>query len=123
MSKVKKNVLMTYFAISHDTFPAMSHMFDVISCNGNMRRHRNKGAMSISVSMLCDICTFVTGLLPSSFNNLIFIATYHLGHNATKPVFRVSDKMRFKPGCSATDTSKDSGILPVASTYMTLSKK
>ena len=31
-----------------------------------------------------------------------------MGHNATKPVFRVSDKLRFKPAYLATQTSKKS---------------
>ena len=60
---------MMYFAISHDTFPCD------VSNDGNMRRHPNKGAMSVSVPMPCNISTLVTELLPSSFNNLIFI--YH----------------------------------------------
>ena len=30
---------------------------------------------------------------------------YHLGLVARKPVFGVSDKVRFKPACSATETS------------------
>ena len=59
---------MMYFAISHDTFPATSQMFDVISCTGNMRRHPNKVAISISMPMQC------------SFNHVIFIATYPKYH-------------------------------------------
>ena len=30
---------------------------------------------------------------------------YHMGRDERKPVFGVSDKVRFKPACSATETS------------------
>ena len=43
-----------------------------------------------------------------------------MGFNATKPVFRVSDKVRFKPACSATEKIEISFI---ASLEMILSKK
>ena len=33
------------------------------------------------------------------------LLNYYLGLVATKPVFGVSDKVRFKPACSATETS------------------
>ena len=40
----------------------------------------------------------------------------------TKPVYRVSDKVGFKPVSSATETSKKIEISPVASLHMILSK-
>ena len=46
-----------------------------------------------------------------------------MGLIATKPVFRVSDKMRFKPACSATGTSSKFEIALVASLDMVLFKK
>ena len=41
---------------------------------------------------------------------------------ATKPVFGVSDKVRFKPACSATENSYKNEISLVASLDMELSK-
>ena len=38
-------------------------------------------------------------------NGLDFYGKEYLGLNATKPVFGVSDKVRFKPACSAAETS------------------
>ena len=32
-------------------------------------------------------------------------SSYTMGRDASKPVFGVSDKMKFKPSCSATETS------------------
>ena len=46
-----------------------------------------------------------------------------MGRNATKPVFRVSDKARLKSISSATETSWTSEILLVASLDTTLSNK
>ena len=46
-----------------------------------------------------------------------------MGLDARKPVFGVSEKVRFKPACSATETSKKLEILLVASLGMILSKK
>ena len=42
---------------------------------------------------------------------------------ATKPVFVVSDKVTFKPACSATNTSKNSEISLVATFDMILSNR
>ena len=41
-----------------------------------------------------------------------------MGHNVTKPVFRVSDKERFKPVSSATEVSPKNEISLVASLDM-----
>ena len=46
-----------------------------------------------------------------------------MGLDATKPVFRVSDKASFKTVSSATETSSKTEISPVASLHMILSKK
>ena len=46
-----------------------------------------------------------------------------MGHVARKPVFGVSDKVRFKPVSSATETSCKIDILLVARLDMILSKK
>ena len=46
-----------------------------------------------------------------------------MGLIATKPVFGVSDKVRFKPACSATETSYIIEILLVESFDMVLSKE
>ena len=48
---------------------------------------------------------------------------HKMGLVATKPVFRVSDKVRFKPACSATETSWKIEISLVASLNMILSNK
>ena len=48
---------------------------------------------------------------------------YVLGCDARKPVFRVPDKVNFKPACSATETSYKIKILLVASLNMILSNK
>ena len=48
---------------------------------------------------------------------------HHFSLVATKPVFGVSDKMRFKPACSATETSLKIEISLVASLDMVLSKQ
>ena len=42
---------------------------------------------------------------------------------ATKPVFRVSDKARLKPACSATETSKKIAILLIANLDMIVFRK
>ena len=47
----------------------------------------------------------------------------YMGLVARKPVFGVSDKVRFKPVCLATETSKKIEISPVASLHMKFSKK
>ena len=39
------------------------------------------------------------------FDHISAHTEYEMGLVATKPVFRVSDKVRFKPACSATETS------------------
>ena len=39
-----------------------------------------------------------------------------------KPVFGVSDEVRFKPACAATETIKSREILDLASIGITLSK-
>ena len=41
--------------------------------------------------------------------------TYHTDLDVRKPVYRVSDQVRLKPACSATETSYDGEILPVSS--------
>ena len=46
----------------------------------------------------------------------------YLGLVATKPVFGVSDNVRFKAACSATETSQKSEVLLVASLDMVLYK-
>ena len=46
-----------------------------------------------------------------------------MGREARKSAFRVSDKVRFKAVCSATETSNTIEILLVASLYITLSNK
>ena len=46
---------------------------------------------------------------------------YNVGSDTRKSVFRVSDKVRFKPACSATETSKRIEISLVASLDMILS--
>ena len=46
-----------------------------------------------------------------------------MGLKATKPVFRVSNKVRLKPVSSATEISEENEILPVARLDMILSKK
>ena len=46
-----------------------------------------------------------------------------MGLVVRKPAFGVSNKVRFKPACSATETSKKSEISPLASLHMILSKK
>ena len=46
----------------------------------------------------------------------------YMGLVATKPVFGVSDKVRFKAACSATETSWKNKISLVASLDMILSK-
>ena len=46
-----------------------------------------------------------------------------MGIIATKPVFRVSDKMRFKPACSATETSQKIEISLVTYPDMIFSKR
>ena len=46
-----------------------------------------------------------------------------MGRNVRKPVFGVSDKVRLKPACSATETSLKIGILLVASLDMILYKR
>ena len=51
------------------------------------------------------------------------IPNLYLSLIATKPVFRVSDKVRFIPACTATGTSLKIEILLVASFDMVLSKK
>ena len=43
-------------------------------------------------------------IVPGKDNDLIHLRPY-LGLIATKSVFGVSDKVRFKPACSATETS------------------
>ena len=42
--------------------------------------------------------------VPGKNNDLMLLLTY-LSLVPTKPVFGVSDKVRFKPACSATETS------------------
>ena len=44
-----------------------------------------------------------------------------MGRNARKSVFRVSDKVRFKQACSATETSNKVEISFIGSLYMILS--
>ena len=46
-----------------------------------------------------------------------------MGLDATKPVFGVSDKARYKPVSSATETSYKIEISPKASLHMVLFKK
>ena len=46
-----------------------------------------------------------------------------MGLVVRKPVFEVSDKVRFKPVSSATETVEKIGILTVARLHMILSKK
>ena len=46
----------------------------------------------------------------------------YMGLVMTKPVFGVSDKVRFKPACSATEISQKNDISLVASLDMVLSK-
>ena len=57
---------------------------------------------------------------PENFHPSIYS---FMGLVATKPVFRVSRKARFKPACSATETSKKIEISLVASLDMILSKR
>ena len=49
--------------------------------------------------------------------------SYYMGLVATKPVFGVSDKVRFKPACSATETSSKIEIASVSSLHIILTKK
>ena len=56
-------------------------------------------------------------------NEIIHLPPEHMGLVATKPVFRVSNKVRFKPACSATETSYKIEISLVASYDMVHSKK
>ena len=46
-----------------------------------------------------------------------------MGRDARKPVFGVSDKVRFKPACSGTGTRLKIEISPVASLHMILYKR
>ena len=46
-----------------------------------------------------------------------------MGRNATKPVFGVSDKVRFKPACSAEETSKKIEISLVSSLDIIISNR
>ena len=55
--------------------------------------------------------------------NLMSRLIYVLDQDMRKPVFRVSEKVRFKPACSATDISLTIEISPVASLHMTRPKK
>ena len=48
---------------------------------------------------------------------------HHLGRDVRKPVFGVSDIVKFKAACSATGTSQKIEILLVASFDMVLSKE
>ena len=48
---------------------------------------------------------------------------HQMGQDARKPVFMVSDEVRFKPDCSATETSWKFEILLVASLVWILSTK
>ena len=48
---------------------------------------------------------------------------YNMGRGARKPVFRISDKVRFKPACSATETSSKNEISLIASLDIILSNK
>ena len=57
----------------------------------------------------------------NTVSNLIN-AYAHMGLVATKPVFGASDEMRFKPACSARETSYKNEISLVASLDMVLSK-
>ena len=52
-----------------------------------------------------------------------FFVLYQIGRDARKPVFGISHKMRLKPACSATENSKNSEILLVASFDTILSNK
>ena len=54
---------------------------------------------------------------------LLINAPDDIGSDVTKPVFRISDKVRFKPACSATETSQKVEISLVASLDVILSKK
>ena len=49
-----------------------------------------------SVYLQYAYAAFLMGKMPMRDN---------MGHDARKPVFGVSDKLRFKPACSATETS------------------
>ena len=76
------------------------------------------------VMSLCWLCHDVADFVVSNFMYIAFQiwfckgitrkiwrkystlkAKYYLGLAARKPVFGVSDKVRFKPACSATETS------------------
>ena len=48
---------------------------------------------------------------------------FKMGRDATKPIFKISDKLRFKPACSATETSWKVETSLAASLDMILSKK
>ena len=61
-----------------------------------------------------------------SIKFLIFLCSadiYFMGLHVRKPVFRVSDEVRFQPACSATETSYKIEISLIASLDMILSDK
>ena len=70
-----------------------------------------------------DLCVFVFSRLcssgESSQSKAINVSILQMGLVVTKPVFRVSDKVRLKPVSSATETSWKIGISLVASLDIT----
>ena len=63
---------------------------------------------------------------PSKFAPIeanFILPTDQMGRDARKPVFGISDKVRFKPACSATETSQKVETSLVTSLDVILSKK
>ena len=78
---------------------------------------------SYPIVQLCSCTTiFLIYYLGETQNQQDRCDCHHLGLVARKPVFGVSDKVRFKPACSATETSQKKEISLVASLDMELYK-
>ena len=60
------------------------------------------GNRKIEANKTLTLCILMNSSI--SFDTMRFFIVY-MDLDATKPVFRVSDKMRFKPACSAIETS------------------
>ena len=66
--------------------------------------------LPLSYVYMLDINSQLDNATMSEVRTFLFVLNYHsqsnnMGLDATKPVFGVSDKVRFKPACSATEIS------------------
>ena len=98
--------------------------------NGMTVRGSNKMKFytgSVKYDILSQMRSFVPGgciqTIVRICLHLFFFSHYHLGLAARKPVFGVSNKVRFKPVFSAIEISKKIEILRVASLDIILSNK